>query len=273
MDDILKVVILAFIEGVTEFLPVSSTGHLIVGAALLDFDAMGGVLFEIFIQFGAVVAVILYYRKTLISHAAGFRTRPDTRRFWLQLLIACVPAALIGFLLSEQIEALLFSPTVVAISLIVGGVAFLVVERLPRFRRPGIDAPTKLLAVTARQAIAVGMLQVLALVPGMSRSGTSIVGGMLAGMDRRQSTEFSFFLAIPLLGSATVYKLLSSLGELQPSDLLLLLLGTAFAGVFAWLAIDWLLKFVSRNRFVIFGYYRIAAGLLILAGLAGGMIA
>lgn len=271
IEDVVKVIILSLIEGVTEFLPISSTGHLIVGSALLDFNATGEI-FEIFIQIGAVAAVIVYYQDTLISRAVQARSLPEHRRFWLLILIAFLPAAALGILLEKQIGELLFSPQVVAISLIAGGVAFLLVERLPRFRQPTADKFSQISDMTFRQALAVGIVQTLALIPGVSRSGSSIIGGMLSGLDRRVATEFSFFLAIPVLGGATVYKLISSLDSLGLESMLLLLLGATLSAVFARLAIDWLLRFISRNSFVVFGFYRIAAGLLILAAVSAGLI-
>ena len=256
MEDILKVIILSLIEGVTEFLPISSTGHLIVGTALLDFNEMGAV-FEIFIQFGAVLAVIFYYRASLRDHVTGFRSDAEIRRFWTLIVLASLPAAALGFLFDEGIETVFFSPVVVALALIAGGIIFLLVERLPRFRERSNEQASPITQVTTSQAIVVGIVQMLALIPGMSRSGTTIVGGMLAGMDRRLATEFSFFLAIPVLGGATLYKLLISLDRLQADELALLFLGAVLSGLFAWFAIDWLLKFISRNSFVLFGYYRI----------------
>ncbi|MYE27696.1 MAG: undecaprenyl-diphosphatase, partial [Chloroflexi bacterium] len=156
---------------------------------------------------------------------------------------------------------------------IIGGVVILIVERMPRYRSAAMEAPMDVSQVTARQAALVGLVQILALVPGMSRSGCSIVGGMLAGLSRRVATEFSFFLAIPLLGSATIYKFVTTLDTLGPDQLLLLLLGAAFSGVFSLLAIDLLLKYISRHSFVAFGYYRIAAGALILLALPSDFIA
>lgn len=271
MADIFKVVALSLIEGITEFLPISSTGHLVVGAAVLRFDVMGAV-FEVFIQFGAAVAVVAYYRQTLLSHMASLRSRPDIRRFWLLIILALIPAAAVGFIFDEQILTLLYSPAVVAGSLIVGGVAFLLVERSPRFSRPSVEDAEELTQVTTRQAIIVGIIQILALIPGMSRSGTTIVGGMLAGMNRRIATEFSFFLAIPILGGATLYRLATSLPSLPQDGLALLLLGAALSGIVAWFTIDWLLRFVSRNSFVVFGYYRIVVGLVVLAAAANGAL-
>ncbi len=271
MENIIKVIILSLIEGITEFLPISSTGHLIVGTSVLNFNEMGAV-FEIFIQIGAVVAVIFYYRSTFVTHAREVRENPLIRKFWFLIFVAFVPAAGMGLLFDDQIEAVLFSPTVVAISLIIGGIVFLIVERLPRFRNATDSTDGEITDVTFRQALMVGLVQVLALIPGMSRSGASIVGGMLSGMNRRIATEFSFFLAIPTLGGASIYTLVRSLDELQSDDLFLLLLGAVLSGVFAWFAIDWLLKYISRNSFIIFGYYRIIAGVVILILVSSGII-
>jgi undecaprenyl-diphosphatase len=272
LEDVSKVVILSLIEGITEFLPISSTGHLIVGAALLNFDAMVPPIFEIFIQIGAVVAVLVYYRQLLSEQVSQLRFSTETRRFWLMIALACAPVAVLGIVFQEEVLSLFFSSQVVAASLIFGGIAILVVERTPRFQ-PGVsEEETDLKNVTTHQAALIGLVQVLALIPGMSRSGSSIVGGMLAGLDRRAATEFSFFLAIPLLGSATLYKFATTLHTLGSEQLLLLLLGAALSAVFAWLAIDWLLKFISRHSFIAFGYYRITAGILILLAVSSGLI-
>ncbi len=269
-EDIIKVIILALVEGVTEFLPISSTGHLIVGRSLLGLNGMGAV-FEIFIQFGAVVAVVMYYRKTLYGQSAKLYSSPETRRFWSLVALSCLPAAALGFLAGERIGQLLFSPQVVAVSLISGGVVFLLVERLPSFQQRETDQGS-IRQITARQALTVGLVQVLALIPGVSRSGSSIIGGILSGLDRRQATEYSFFLAIPLLGGATLYRLAIVIHTLGAGELFLLLLGAALSAVFAWLSIEWLLRFVSNNSFDVFGYYRIIAGLLILAAVSSGLI-
>ena len=269
IEDIVKVIVLSFIEGVTEFLPVSSTGHLVVATSLLNFEVMDSV-FEIFIQFGAVLAVILYYRRTLRSHAGQIRAASEIRRFWLLVAIGSFPAALTGLMFGSQIEALLFTPQVVAVSLILGGLVFLLVERKLPATQLRSEHDSFVASVSLRQAVVVGIVQVLALIPGVSRSGSSIVGGMLAGMNRRLATEFSFILAIPLLGGATLYRLLVSMRELDSGQLFLLFLGAALSAVFAWQAIDWLIRFVSRSSFVAFGYYRIIAGLVILfASLVG----
>lgn len=273
LEDILKVLVLSLIEGVTEFLPVSSTGHLIVGSALLRFDSMGPPLFEVFIQIGAVAAVSVYYRRTLLQHIREAKADAAVRRFWLMVAVACLPVLALGLLFGAEIEAHLISPRVIAWALIAGGIAFLLVERLPQFRMDGDEPDKSLTDITWAQAMTVGLAQTLSLIPGVSRSGSSIIGGMLSGLHRRQSTEFSFFLAIPLLGGATLYKFITTVNGLDASQVLLLLLGAVLSALFAWLAIDWLLKFVSRNSFVAFGYYRIAAGALILLATASGAIA
>ena len=271
MDNIIKVIFLSLVEGVTEFLPVSSTGHLIVSKALVNFDSIGAV-FEIFIQFGAVLALVAYYRRTLVMHIREFSNSAQIRRFWLMILIGCTPAAVLGFLLDAQIEAYLFSPDVVAASLIVGGLVLLLLERTPRFRNPMSEAGAKVTAITWHQAAIIGIAQSLALIPGASRSGTAIVGAIIAGMNRRNATELSFFLAIPLLGGATLYKFVTTLNTLSADQLALLLLGAALSAVFSWLAIDWLLKFISRHSFLALGYYRIVAGILILLAVEAGLI-
>lgn len=271
-EDLLRVAVLALVEGVTEFLPISSTGHLIVGKSLLGFDALGTV-FEIVIQIGAVCALALYYRKSLRDQAAQFRVNAQVRHFWQLILVACLPAAALGLLLETQIEAALFTPQVVALALIAGGFALLLVEHFLRGRSLGESRSLQIAELTLRQALIVGAVQALALIPGVSRSGSSIVGGLLAGMNRRAAAEFSFYLAIPLLGGTTVYKLVKSLPLLGADELLLLAVGAALSGVFAWLAIDWLLGYISRRSFAIFGAYRIVAGGLILLAVAGEVIA
>ncbi len=271
-EDILSVVILALIEGLTEFLPISSTGHLIVGKSLLGFDALGTV-FEIVIQIGAVCAVILYYRKSLRAQVSQLRVDADTRRFWLLVAVACLPAVALGLLFEARIEAELFAPQIVALALMAGGAGLLLLEWLLQDSVAMDAGKLRFDQLSLRQALIVGAIQALALIPGVSRSGSSIAGGLLAGLSRRAATEFSFFLAIPLLGGVTLYKLAKSLPLLGGDELFLLLLGAAFSAFFAWLAIDWLLRYISRHSFVIFGVYRIVAGALILLAVSAEVIA
>lgn len=259
-----KVVALGLVEGVTEFLPISSTGHLLVAAQLLHFEHSLGGTFEIFIQLGAVVAVVGYYLRDLLRQARDVTHSPATRRFWLSILIAFLPAAVIGLALHKWIKAALFTPQVIATTLIAGGLIFLAVELLPRRRVTTTDEER----ATWPQALAIGVAQTLALVPGVSRSGAAIVGGMLGGLDRRAATAFSFYLAIPTLGAATIVDLLTSLSDVHTADLGRLFLGAVVSLIVAWLSIGWLLRYVARNTFVAFGIYRILAGLVIFALLA-----
>ena len=259
MLDLIKVILLGIVEGLTEFLPISSTGHLIVASALLDFQSANRTTFEIVIQVGAVIAVIVYFRAELLKQVTTVSSDKGVQRLWLNILIAFIPAMVIGFIFADQIDALLFRPIVVAASLIVGGIIFLIVER-----RPDTPAPTiSLDAMTPRQALAIGVAQITALIPGVSRSGATIIGGMLFGLDRAVATRFSFFLAIPTLGIATLYKLFKNLKTIDSAEAIHLLIGAVVAGIVAWIAIRWLLHHISHNSFVAFGYYRIIAGLII----------
>lgn len=265
MHDLIITIILGIIEGITEFLPVSSTGHLIVATALLNpsFDAVTKATFNIFIQFGAVLAIIVFYRAELLMQARTVRTDRGVQRFWLALAIAFVPAAVIGVLARGFIKEHLFNPMVVAIMLIIGGLLLIAVERIPAFaRRDHVDDINR---ITIRQALLIGVAQCFAFLPGMSRSAMSIIGGMVAGLDRQAATRFSFFLAIPTLGLATLADFVLSLDEIDPALLPYFLIGAVAAFFAALVTVRWLLHFVANHTFVPFGIYRIAAGVLILA--------
>lgn len=265
-----QVVILGIVQGLTEFLPISSTAHLLITADLLGFEGSIGGTFEIFIQFGTVLAVIGYYLRDLLAQARAFIGADSdpaavraARRFWLGILIAFLPAAIIGLTLRDWIKTVLFeAPQVIATSLILGGIVFIVVERLPR--RGAAATATDLSQVSFGQALGVGIAQTLALIPGVSRSGASIVGGLFAGLDRRTATAFSFYLSIPTLGAATLVDLIGSLDMITSADIGRLLLGTVVAMIVGWLSIGWLLQYVARHDFTAFGIYRIGAGLAIL---------
>lgn len=262
-----QVVVLGVVQGLTEFLPISSTGHLLITSDLLGFQGSIGGTFEIFIQFGTVLAVVGFYLRDLLAQARAFvGGAPEeevraARRLWLGVAVAFVPAAVVGLTLHDWIKAVLFeSPQVIAASLIIGGIIFIVIERLPRR-----DAPvTDLAQVSWRQALGIGVAQVFALIPGVSRSGASIVGGLLAKLDRRTATAFSFYLAIPTLGAATVVDLLGSIDLITADDIGRLLLGTVVSMIVGWLSIGWLLRYVANHSFVAFGFYRIVVGALIL---------
>lgn len=266
MLDWLKVIIMGVVQGITEFLPISSTGHLIVAAALLDFNQRLDATFEIFIQIGSVVAVLAFYRTDILRQIRAVPRDTGVQRFWLAIVIACVPAVIIGFLFQDWIQSVLYSPLTVAVSLIVGGAIFLLVER-----RPIPAHTTATTAISPIQAVAIGVAQVIALIPGVSRSGATIIGGMLAGLDRRTAAEFSFYLAIPMLGGVTLYELVSNLDTLSSGDLAYLLVGAAVAAVVSWIVIGWLLRYIAAHSFRSFGYYRILAGIIILLLVAAGL--
>jgi undecaprenyl-diphosphatase len=270
-----KVIVLGVVQGITEWLPISSTAHLLIVADLLAYTGSIGGTFEIFIQLGTVLSVVAFYVRDLLGQAGALlgqgspaETR-SARRFWLAVLIAAIPAAAIGILGRDFIKTVLYnSPFVIAGALIVGGVVLIIVERLPARTHPTDD----LGQITPRQALGVGVAQIFALVPGVSRSGSTIVGGLLAGLDRRTATAFSFYLSIPLLGGATIVDLLGSLDAIGPADWGRLALGAVVAMIVGYVTIGWLLRYIARNSFIPFGIYRIAVGLLILALAASGVL-
>jgi undecaprenyl-diphosphatase len=268
LTDIINAAIMGVVEGITEFLPISSTGHLIVAGSLLNFSALGGT-FEIFIQLGAVLAVIVFYARELWGQATSLG-QSSTQRVWLGILIAFVPAAILGLLLDDFITDVLFNPFVVAIALIVGGIIFIIVERRPNAEQAGDTR--QLEAISLKQALLIGIGQTLALVPGVSRSGATIITGLLTGLDRPTATKFSFYLTIPTLGAATLYSLLRSLDQITSNDIVLLAVGTVVSFIVSLFAIGWLLRYVARNNFIAFGYYRIVAGVVILALVAANII-
>ncbi|HEX2908822.1 MAG TPA: undecaprenyl-diphosphate phosphatase [Phototrophicaceae bacterium] len=265
MLDWIKVIILGIVQGITEFLPISSTGHLIVAAALLDFGQRMQGTFEIFIQIGSVVAALVFYRAEIWGQVKGVTKDSGVQWFWLGIIIAFIPAGLVAFFFRDWIKTL-YSPVVVAVSLIIGGIVFLVIERQKLEPRT-----TEVTAIRPWQALAIGLAQVVALIPGISRSGATIVGGLLAGLDRRTATQFTFYLVIPTLGIATVYDLLKNLENLAPGDFGFLLVGAVVVAIVSLIAMRWLLNYVSKNSFRVFGYYRILAGIVILLLIAAGL--
>ncbi len=257
MTNPLAAAVLGIVEGVTEFLPISSTGHLIVAADLLRFNSAAA--FEIIIQLGAVFAVVWFYRQALLGQARQLPHDRSVRRFWLGIVLAFIPAAVVGLLLSNYIERVLFSPQVVAVSLIVGGIVLWVVEMIPK--KPTTQDASQ---ITLRQALIVGLAQLTALVPGVSRSGATIVGGMLSGLTRPAATSFSFYLAMPTLGAATLYSLLKDIGSISGAGLTNLAVGLVVSFITALLAIGWLLRYIAKHDFRGFAVYRIVAGTVIL---------
>lgn len=248
-------VILGLVEGVTEFLPISSTGHLIVVGGLLNFTGERAATFEIVIQLGAILAVIWHYRATLWTLVTRCVTEPVERRLAGNLALGFLPAAVIGVLAHDWIKANLFSPTTVAAALVIGGVIMLVLE----WARPVVRA-SSIREVTGRQAFGIGCAQVLAMIPGTSRSAATILGGYGLGLSRPAATEFSFLLAIPTIVGAAGLDLIKSRDLLSAADLPMFLVGTLVAFVSALGVIRGFLHFIERHSFVVFAWYRIAFG-------------
>ena len=266
MDLILlfKATIMGIVEGLTEFLPVSSTGHLILAGSLIGFTeetVKSAKLFEIVIQAGAIIAVVIVYwqrvRDALAGAASGDARQ---RRFVLNVLIGFLPAAILGVLFNKAIKAHLFTPAVVATTFILGAFVILWAERRPAstVRVDTLDALTPL------DALKVGLAQSLALVPGTSRSGATIIGGMLFGLSRKVATDFSFFLAIPVLIGASVYSLWKERASLSGADLPLLVVGTVVSFIVAWVVVRWLLRYIATHNFIPFAWYRIGFGIVVL---------
>jgi undecaprenyl-diphosphatase len=255
-----KAAIMGIVEGLTEFLPISSTGHLIVAASLLGFTGEKAKVFDIAIQTGAIFAVMLVYRQRLASTVADFADSRDARRFALNVAIGFAPAVVFGLLFGKAIKAHLFTPLVVAATFIAGGLVILWAERrrAPRVRVATVDDMTPL------DALKVGLVQCLALVPGTSRSGATIIGGMLLGLSRQAATDFSFFLAMPTLIGAGAYSLYKERALLSAADLPVFAAGLLFSFVSAWLCVRWLLRYIASHDFVPFAWYRIAFGLVVL---------
>jgi undecaprenyl-diphosphatase len=254
-----RAAILGLLEGVTEFIPVSSTGHLILASHWLGEADETAKTFDIFIQLGAILAIVWLYRARLVRVLVEARARPESRRFLLNLVIAFLPAAVVGFLAHDWIKARLFTPTVVAVALVAGGLLILLIERLhPRERVPTVDD------VQPPTALGIGLAQVLSLVPGTSRSGATIMGGYALGLSRRAATEFSFFLSIPVMFAATLYDLIKSRGALSAADAPAFGVGFLVAFVSAIIVVKAFLGYVSRHSFAVFAWYRIALGAVLL---------
>jgi undecaprenyl-diphosphatase len=267
----LKALVMGIVEGLTEFLPISSTGHLILAGSLLDFTGDKIKVFEIAIQAGAMLAVCWEYRVRIANVLAGLFSDAKAQRFVLNLLIAFTPAAALGFLFNKKIKAVLFAPVPVALAFIIGGLIILWVER--RHKKNPVAARIESVDdMTALDALKVGMAQAFALVPGTSRSGATIIGGMLFGLSRKAATEFSFFLAIPTLFAATIYSLYKDRALLSAADIPLFGIGTVAAFVSAFLCVRWLLRYISTHDFTIFAWYRIVFGFVVIASAYSGWV-
>jgi undecaprenyl-diphosphatase len=269
--DLLNAIVLGLVEGLTEFLPISSTGHLIIAGSLLGFVGDRAKVFEIAIQSGAMLAVVWEYRARFGHAIAGIASDPAARRFAQNLVIAFVPAAALGFVLGKHIKALLFHPVPVAIAFIAGALVILWAERRQRARPESVRV-TDVDAMTWQDALKVGLAQAFALIPGTSRSGATIIGGMLFGLSRKVATEFSFFLAVPTLVAAGAYSLWKDRALLSAADLPMFSVGFVVSFVSALLCIRWLIRYVSRHDFLPFVWYRIAFGLVVLATAWSGIV-
>jgi undecaprenyl-diphosphatase len=258
-DLLLKAAVLGLVEGATEFIPVSSTGHLIVVSQWLGLVDERAKTFDIFIQLGAILAIVWLYRARLAGAVAAARRDDASRRFLANLFIAFLPAAVVGFLTHNWIKDRLFNTTVVAVALVAGGFIILLIERwAPKPRVSDVSV------IPARTAFGIGLAQVLSLIPGTSRSGATIMGGYALGLSRTAATEFSFFLAVPVMLAATMYDLLKSWSVLTPSDLPMFAVGFIVSFVSAIVVVRAFLSYVSRHSFRVFAWYRIAFGALLL---------
>lgn len=269
MDPILllKALILGIVEGLTEFLPISSTGHLILAGDLLNFNDDRGKLFEIVIQFGAILAVVWEYRDRLLGVARGATSDPAARKFILNVFVAFLPLAILGLAFGKAIKANLFNPIAVATTFILGAFVILWAERRQHVIR--VQTVDEMSVV---DAFKLGIAQAFALIPGTSRSGATIIGGLLMGLSRKAATEFSFFLAIPTLGVATIYQVYKEWATIQNTDLGMWAVGFISAFVSAFLCIRWLLRYITTHSFVIFAWYRIVFGIVVLLTAYTGMV-
>jgi undecaprenyl-diphosphatase len=255
----LQALILGVVEGVSEFLPISSTGHLIVVGQLIGFSSMPGKVFEVVIQLGAILAICVLYWRRLLHVVLDARRDPAARSFIGAILVAMIPAGLLGVLFHDFIINVLFSPYVVCTTLILGGIAIIVIERLHLETRI-----TSIETLPMKTALKIGLFQCMALVPGVSRSGATILGALLVGVERKTAAEFSFFLAIPVMLGASAINLIETWDLIQPSHAFLIATGFIAAFLSALVVVQWLLNFVSNHGYTIFGWYRIVFGCLLL---------
>ncbi|TFY85172.1 undecaprenyl-diphosphate phosphatase [Pseudomonas kairouanensis] len=256
----IQALILGVVEGLTEFLPISSTGHQIIVADLLDFGGERAMAFNIIIQLGAILAVVWEFRRKILDVVTGLPTQRNAQRFTMNLLIAFLPAVVLGVIFADLIHHYLFNPITVATALVVGGIVMLWAER----REHSVHAET-VDDITWKDALKVGFAQCLAMIPGTSRSGSTIIGGLLFGLSRKTATEFSFFLAMPTMVGAAVYSGYKYRDLFQPADLPVFAVGFVTSFIFAMIAVKGLLKFIASHSYAAFAWYRIGFGLLILA--------
>jgi undecaprenyl-diphosphatase len=262
-----KALVLGVVEGLTEFLPISSTGHLILVSDLLGFNDEKGKIFNIVIQCGAILAVCWEYRHRLWQVLTRLRSDSAAQRFALNLLIAFAPLAVLGVLFDKHIKSALFKPVPVALAFIVGGLIILWAER--RRHRVRVETVDEM---TWKDALKMGLAQAFALIPGTSRAGSTIIGGLFFGLSRRAATEFSFFLAIPVLFAASAYELVKHHAVLDGHDLGMFAVGFVAAFVAAFFCVRWLLRYIATHDFTLFAWYRIAFGAIVLATAYSGLV-
>jgi undecaprenyl-diphosphatase len=261
MPDIIKAILLGIVEGITEFLPISSTGHLILVNQFITFDEQFTKMFDVVIQLGAILSVVIYFWKRLFTFTKenGSYLQSPTAEIWKKTIVGVLPALALGAKYGKQIQESLFNPTTVAITLLVGGVALIVLENWKKK-----ETVSSVASLSYSTAFFIGMIQCLAMIPGTSRSAATIIGAMALGVSRVAAAEFSFFLAIPTLFAATVYSLLKTGLKLTPSEFTILLVGFFVSFVVAWAVIAGFMRFITKNDFKPFGYYRIILGGCIL---------
>jgi undecaprenyl-diphosphatase len=255
---ILAAIILGVVEGATEFLPISSTGHLIIVSDLLNFDNSSHQVFEIVIQLGAIVAVVMEYRKKLTAMVLGLSHEKSAQDLAINLIIAFIPAAILGLIFYGQIKLYLFNPVTVSVALIIGGIAMIIIEKKMPAKVPTSNSIKK------SQALVIGLAQCMALIPGISRAASTIMGGVISGLDRKTATEFSFYLAIPIIFAASIFDMTINWDILSKEDLPIFIAGFIAAFCSARIVIKIFIKYVANHNFVAFGWYRIIIGFITL---------
>jgi undecaprenyl-diphosphatase len=265
---LLKAAVMGLVEGLTEFLPISSTGHLILAGSLLGLDGEKDKVFDIAIQTGAILAVIIVYWQKIRSTIQALPHSAAAQRFAFNVVIGFVPAVILGLLLGKAIKAHLFTPGVVASTFIIGGLIILWAERRPASTVRIHEVED----MRGRDALKVGLVQCLAMIPGTSRSGATIIGGMLLGLSRKAATDFSFYLAIPTLIGAGAYSLYKERALLSMADAPMFAVGLVVSFISAWVCVRWLLRFISSHSFEVFAWYRIVFGLVVLGTSYSGWV-
>ena len=256
---IFKAIFIGIIEGLTEFLPISSTAHLLITSEIINFKTVKNNVFEIFIQLGAIMAVCIFYRQKLLATTIGFFQEKSSRLFIFNILAAFLPSVIFGVLFYEIIKNIFFSLEYIAFALIIGGIIIIIVEK-SKIKEKCSNVEDLSLA----RSLSIGLFQVLAMIPGVSRSGATIIGSMILGVNRKAATEFSFFLAIPTMFAAVIYDLYKNWQVLDIDNIQIILIGFFSAFISALLVIKWLLNFISNHNFMIFAYYRIILGCILI---------